>query len=89
MDLARAANRLTARWARSLIVDGSVVFSGAGVWPIIATLASAAEGPAREELSAAAGVDSADGVARQLTKRNWIAGPQSTRVAKFSQSGSS
>jgi serine protease inhibitor len=74
MDLARAANRLTARWARSLIVDGSVVFSGAGVWPIIAILASAADGPAREELSAAAGVDSADGLKSALQLINSIHG---------------
>jgi serine protease inhibitor len=74
MDLARAANRLTARWARSLLLDGSVVFSGAGVWPIIAILASAAEGRAREELSAAAGVDSADGLKSALQLINSIHG---------------
>ena len=74
MDLTRAANRLTARWARSLMGDGSVVFSGAGVWPIIAILASAAEGPAREELSAAAGVDSADGLKAALQLINSVHG---------------
>jgi serpin (serine protease inhibitor) len=62
VDLAQAANRLTATWARSLKVNGSVAFSGAGVWPIIAILASAAEGPARDELSAAAGIDGTDGL---------------------------
>jgi serine protease inhibitor len=51
-----------------------VVFSGAGVWPIIAILASAAEGPAREELSAAAGVDSADGLKSALQLINSIRG---------------
>jgi serine protease inhibitor len=50
------------------------VFSGAGVWPIIAILASAAEGPAREELSAAAGVDSADGLKSALQLINSIHG---------------
>ena len=54
--------------------DGSVVFSGAGVWPIIAILASAAEGPAREELSAAAGVDSADGLKAALQLINSVHG---------------
>jgi len=66
MELARAANKLTASWARALKVDGSVVFSGAGIWPLIAILASAAEGRARDELCAAAGVESADGLTSAL-----------------------
>lgn len=44
MDVARAANRLTARWAQSISIDGSLALSGAGLWPIIALLASAAKG---------------------------------------------
>jgi len=42
------------------------VFSGAGVWPIIAILASAADGPARGELSDAGAIDSADGLKSAL-----------------------
>ena len=71
---------MTVRWARSQSLDGSVVFSGAGVWPLIAILASAAEGPAREELSAAAGIESADGLAAALRLIDSIQGGD-TRVA--------
>lgn len=74
MDLARAANWLTARWARSISIDGSVALSGAGMWPIIAILASAAEGPAREELSAAAGIETAEGVDSALQLINSLDG---------------
>jgi serine protease inhibitor len=53
-----ASNALTARWAE--IVDGATVFSGLGVWPLLALLVDAADGPARDELDAAVGT--ADGV---------------------------
>ncbi|MGX7671707.1 serpin family protein [Plantactinospora sp. DSM 117369] len=49
-----AANALTARWAARL--DGrQTVFSGAGVYPLLALLAPYADGPARAELHAVAG----------------------------------
>jgi serine protease inhibitor len=48
-----ASNALTARWAE--IVDGATVLSGLGVWPLLALLVNAADGPARDELAAAVG----------------------------------
>ncbi|MEU7629425.1 serpin family protein [Nocardia sp. NPDC049220] len=50
-----AANALTARWCAQVRTDDFVV-SGAGVYPLLALLASAAAGPARDELAAAIGV---------------------------------
>ncbi|MEU4340745.1 serpin family protein [Nocardia sp. NPDC023852] len=50
-----AANALTARWCAE-VREGDFVVSGAGVWPLLALLASAAEGRAREELAQAVGV---------------------------------
>ncbi|MEV0560262.1 serpin family protein [Dactylosporangium sp. NPDC050588] len=47
-----AANALTSRWAAAS--DGPAVFSGAGVYPLLSTLAGVAAGPAREELLAVA-----------------------------------
>ncbi|MFE1248285.1 serpin family protein [Streptomyces sp. NPDC058735] len=62
----RAANGLTARWAAG--VSGGTVFSGAGVWPLLALLADGAAGAAREELSAALGLpaDQAAAAGREL-----------------------
>lgn len=57
-----AANRLTVEWARSLQIHGSTIYSAAGVWPLIALLAYSAEGPARDELQSAAGIDGRDGL---------------------------
>jgi hypothetical protein len=48
------ANRLTAAWAATLDGTGGTVLSGAGVYPLLALLAGAAEGPAAEELRAVA-----------------------------------
>ena len=53
----KAANGLTARWCAEAGHD-NFVLSGAGLWPLLALLASAAEGPARDELAAAAGTTS-------------------------------
>ncbi|MEU4343518.1 serpin family protein [Nocardia sp. NPDC023852] len=50
-----AVNELTARWCAAAGDDDFVV-SGAGVWPLLALLAAAADGPARSELEAAVGV---------------------------------
>ncbi|WP_159837821.1 serpin family protein [Nocardia sp. CY41] len=55
-----AANALTARWCAA-VGEQDFVVSGAGVWPLLALLASAADGPARDELATAVGVPAADG----------------------------
>lgn len=51
MTVARA-NALTSRWAAA--ADGPAVFSGAGVYPLLALLGGVASGPARDELLAVA-----------------------------------
>jgi serine protease inhibitor len=57
----RAVNALTGRWARAAVPgDEGTVFTGAGVWPLLALLAGAADGPARGELAGALGIG-ADG----------------------------
>lgn len=53
--LAPAVAELTARWLRALPLDHDTVVSGAGVWPLLALLAGAADGPAALELAAATG----------------------------------
>lgn len=50
----RAANTLTARWCTQLGGEDTAL-SAAGVWPLLALLASAADEPARAELAAALG----------------------------------
>ncbi|MCP2288067.1 serpin family protein [Nocardia amikacinitolerans] len=50
-----AVNDLTARWCAAA-GDGDFVVSGAGLWPLLALLAAAADGPARSELEAAVGL---------------------------------
>ncbi|MFE1592182.1 serpin family protein [Nocardia sp. NPDC058705] len=51
----RASNALTGRWCATFGNEDAVV-SGAGLWPLLAVLAGAASGRARDELSAAVGV---------------------------------
>jgi hypothetical protein len=52
MDMSvSVCNALTARWA---LTEPGVVFSAAGVYPLLALLATAADGPARAELLAVA-----------------------------------
>ncbi|MFF6773573.1 serpin family protein [Streptomyces sp. NPDC012637] len=51
-----AVNRLTARWAGALPDGRDTVLSAAGVWPLLAFLADAADGPARGELEDALGL---------------------------------
>ncbi|WP_459958925.1 serpin family protein [Nocardia sp. IFM 10818] len=51
----RASNDLTARWCGTLRADANAVLSGAGLWPLLALLASAADDPAKSELTAAIG----------------------------------
>ncbi|WMX45238.1 serpin family protein [Streptomyces roseicoloratus] len=52
----RAVNRLTARWAGALPGGTDTVLSATGVWPLLAFLADAADGPARGELEEALGL---------------------------------
>ncbi|MFD7979491.1 serpin family protein [Streptomyces sp. NPDC059071] len=52
----RAVNRLTARWAGALRDGEDTVLSATGVWPLLAFLADAADGPARGELEDALGL---------------------------------
>nr|WP_206681230.1 serpin family protein [Actinomadura sp. J1-007] len=53
-----AANALTGRWAAACS-GSSTVAAGAGAWPLLALLASAADGPGRDELEKAVGLDAA------------------------------
>ncbi|MFF0527343.1 serpin family protein [Nocardia amikacinitolerans] len=64
-----AVNELTARWA-ALSGDRDFVVSGAGVWPLLALLAAAADGPARAELEAAVGLpaERAQGAALEVLR---------------------
>ncbi|MCA2208496.1 serpin family protein [Nocardia rosealba] len=55
MPHVRSANELTARWCTTFGGANTAV-SAAGLWPLLAVLAGAAEGPARTELAAALGV---------------------------------
>ncbi|MEW1840675.1 serpin family protein [Nonomuraea angiospora] len=57
-DLVTAVNALTARWVKTCS-GGSVVMAGAAAWPLLAHLASAAEGQGRRELQEAVGMDAA------------------------------
>lgn len=54
-----AANRMTGRWIRSC-TDVSTVFCAPSVWPLLALLAHAADGPGRRELEHAVGLRAAD-----------------------------
>ncbi|MFD7813715.1 serpin family protein [Streptomyces sp. NPDC059785] len=62
----RAVSGLTSRWART--VSGPTVFSAAGVWPLLAFLATAAQGTLRRDLLDAVGLPSGEpaAAARQL-----------------------
>ncbi|MFD9811894.1 serpin family protein [Streptomyces sp. NPDC059080] len=51
----RAVNAMTARWARAAVGERGTVLAAAGVWPLLALLATPAAGRARAELSAALG----------------------------------
>jgi hypothetical protein len=54
------ANALTARWAATVGDGDTTALSGAGVWPLLAYLAWAADGAGRDELAAAVGMDPED-----------------------------
>ncbi|WP_194814920.1 serpin family protein [Nocardia sp. XZ_19_385] len=53
-----ASNRLTAKWCQATPA-GDFVLSGVGLWPLLAVLADAADGPARAELEQAIGIPAA------------------------------
>jgi Serpin (serine protease inhibitor) len=55
-EAVRCANELTARWADRVATGRSVALSGSAVWPLLAYLAAAADGPGRAELVAAVGL---------------------------------
>ncbi|KAF0847456.1 serine protease inhibitor [Nocardia caishijiensis] len=55
MPHVRSANELTTRWCTTFGGANTAV-SAAGVWPLLAVLAGAADGAARTELSAALGI---------------------------------
>ncbi|SNY89205.1 Serine protease inhibitor [Nocardia amikacinitolerans] len=64
-----AVNELTARWT-AVAGERDFVVSGAGVWPLLALLAAAADGPARAELEAAIGLpaERAQGAALEILR---------------------
>lgn len=65
---ATEVNQLTAAWLRR--TEGAGVLSGAGLWPLLAVLASSADEPGRGELSAAVGLsaDESMDAARDVLK---------------------
>ncbi|MFJ2269372.1 serpin family protein [Streptomyces sp. NPDC087849] len=73
-----AVNRLTARWATGL-GPADTVFSATTVWPLLALLAHAAEGPARSELEEAVGMRADDAAA---TARDLLAALKDVRGAR-------
>ncbi|WP_330229795.1 serpin family protein [Nocardia sp. NBC_00508] len=75
-----AANALTARWCAE-VSQRDFVVSGAGVWPLLALLASAAEGSARDELAAAIGVPGANGQDAGLRLLRDIEGAEAVSAA--------
>jgi serine protease inhibitor len=78
---ARAANELTARWAAGAADGRSLALSGAGVWPLLALLAGAADGETRSELEAAAGVGGDQGAHAAGELLAALAGSESVRLA--------
>ncbi|MGK5637493.1 serpin family protein [Streptomyces sp. URMC 126] len=68
----RSVNDLTAHWARIAVGPGEgrgIVFSAAAVWPLLALLAAGADGPARAELRAVAGLP---GTADAAGRGRWL-----------------
>src|SRR5437868_4404319 len=77
----REANELTARWAAAAGDGRSLVLSGCGVWPLLALLAAAADGPGRTELGRAAGVDAGEGAQAARELLGALADSPSVRLA--------
>jgi serine protease inhibitor len=70
-----AINALTARWIAALPDDqltNGTVTSGLGVWPLLAILADAADGKARDELSAAVGITADQGLRMGTAILEWL-----------------
>lgn len=76
----QAANTLTARWC-SRLGDGDYALSGAGLWPLLALLASAADDPAAAELAAALGRPAGGAQQEALEIIDLLRGGQSTSAA--------
>jgi hypothetical protein len=76
----QAANSLTARWC-SRFGDGEYALSGAGLWPLLALLASAADDPAAAELAAAIGRPAGGAQQEALEIIDLLRGGQSTSAA--------
>ncbi|WP_144122809.1 serpin family protein [Catellatospora sichuanensis] len=57
------ANAVTRRWVATIESEASAAVSGAGVWPLLAYLAPAADGDGRDELTAAIGLPADEAVA--------------------------
>ncbi|MFE3112570.1 serpin family protein [Kitasatospora indigofera] len=76
--VAGAVNALAGRWASVAAVAGrNTVFSPVGVWPLLGMLAAGAQGAARAELAAAAGLPAeaaAEGARRLLADLGRIPG---------------
>jgi len=76
----QAANTLTARWCGRLGGE-DYALSGAGLWPLLALLASAADDPAAAELAAALGQPAAGAQQKALEIIDLLRGGQSTSAA--------
>lgn len=76
----QAANALTARWC-SRLGGEDYALSGAGLWPLLALLASAADEPAAAELAAAIGRPAAGAQQEALEIIDLLRGGQSTSAA--------
>lgn len=77
---ASAINALAARWIRTL-PDRATVCSALGVWPLLAILADAAEGPARAQLADAIGTDPSHGTDDGLATLRWLDATDATSGA--------
>ncbi|MFB4270881.1 serpin family protein [Nonomuraea sp. GTA35] len=75
-----AVNALTSRWAATCSGE-SVVMAGAGVWPLLAYLASAAAGPGRTELQDAIGMSAATASHAARTLLSTMEGSPAVRSA--------
>ncbi|WP_351226205.1 serpin family protein [Streptomyces sp. NPDC002133] len=74
-------NRLTARWATTAGPNRDTVFSATGVWPLLAFLADAADGPARGELEDAVGMRAAEAAAAARELMSALATVRGSRSA--------
>jgi serine protease inhibitor len=75
-----AANTFTARWCSHMSGEDSAL-SGAGLWPLLALLASAADDPAAAELAAAIGRPAGGAQQDALEIIDLLRGGQSTSAA--------